>query len=195
MTRNSAIGQGHAGTGIDCEHSSGDGTWRCPSSSTTASSMSPTGSARTRSTATCSAPRSCRGRSASRTGSARCSSICMGRASIRPRSRGCRCSPATAICASSGSGPIADAIAHLRALRRAIHAGPMQRFGAGGDGTSVYFRDPDGSLLEFISYQPEALRSPDSAQRAVEATASRCARAAANTLRNISGVSTPVLVL
>ena len=28
----------------------------------------------------------------------------------------------------------------------------MQRFGAGGSGTSVYFRDPDGSLMEFISY-------------------------------------------
>jgi peroxiredoxin len=28
----------------------------------------------------------------------------------------------------------------------------MQRFGAKGLGTSVYFRDPDGSLMEFISY-------------------------------------------
>jgi catechol 2,3-dioxygenase-like lactoylglutathione lyase family enzyme len=28
----------------------------------------------------------------------------------------------------------------------------MPRFGAKGDGISVYFRDPDGSLLEFISY-------------------------------------------
>jgi catechol 2,3-dioxygenase-like lactoylglutathione lyase family enzyme len=35
----------------------------------------------------------------------------------------------------------------------AIHAGPMERFGARGAGTSIYFRDPDGSLLEFISYQ------------------------------------------
>jgi len=29
----------------------------------------------------------------------------------------------------------------------------MKQFGAKGEGTSVYFRDPDGSLLEFISYQ------------------------------------------
>jgi catechol 2,3-dioxygenase-like lactoylglutathione lyase family enzyme len=29
----------------------------------------------------------------------------------------------------------------------------MQRFGAKGHGKSVYFRDPDGSLMEFISYR------------------------------------------
>jgi catechol 2,3-dioxygenase-like lactoylglutathione lyase family enzyme len=51
------------------------------------------------------------------------------------------------------NGPISDAIAHLDRARVAIHAGPMERFGARGAGTSVYFRDPDGSLLEFISYQ------------------------------------------
>jgi catechol 2,3-dioxygenase-like lactoylglutathione lyase family enzyme len=49
-------------------------------------------------------------------------------------------------------GPIADAIAHLERCSVAIEAGPMQRFGAKGSGTSVYFRDPDGSLMEFISY-------------------------------------------
>jgi catechol 2,3-dioxygenase-like lactoylglutathione lyase family enzyme len=49
-------------------------------------------------------------------------------------------------------GPIADAIAHLGSCNVAIEAGPMQRFGARGNGSSVYFRDPDGSLLEFISY-------------------------------------------
>jgi catechol 2,3-dioxygenase-like lactoylglutathione lyase family enzyme len=53
------------------------------------------------------------------------------------------------------SGPIADAVAHLHRCGVPIHAGPMQRFGAKGPGTSVYFRDPDGSLLEFISYQPQ----------------------------------------
>ncbi len=50
-------------------------------------------------------------------------------------------------------GPIADAIAHLAHHRVAVEAGPMQRFGAKGHGTSVYFRDPDGSLMEFISYR------------------------------------------
>lgn len=34
----------------------------------------------------------------------------------------------------------------------AVERGPMERFGAKGPGTSVYFRDPDGSLMEFMSY-------------------------------------------
>lgn len=49
-------------------------------------------------------------------------------------------------------GPIKDAVAHLNAHQVAIERGPLERFGAKGAGTSVYFRDPDGSLLEFISY-------------------------------------------
>ena len=51
------------------------------------------------------------------------------------------------------NGPIADVIAHLARHQIAVEAGPMQRFGARGHGTSVYFRDPDGSLMEFISYR------------------------------------------
>ena len=50
------------------------------------------------------------------------------------------------------SGPITDAIAHLQRCGVAIESGPMQRFGAKGAGTSVYFRDPDGSLMEFKTY-------------------------------------------
>ncbi len=50
-------------------------------------------------------------------------------------------------------GPIDDAIAHLRSHNVAIEEGPVERHGARGAGTSVYFRDPDGSLLEFISYE------------------------------------------
>ena len=50
------------------------------------------------------------------------------------------------------SGPISGAVAHLQAERVAIEEGPCTRFGARGEGTSVYFRDPDGSLMEFISY-------------------------------------------
>jgi catechol 2,3-dioxygenase-like lactoylglutathione lyase family enzyme len=53
------------------------------------------------------------------------------------------------------NGPITDAIAHLERQAVAIEAGPMRRFGAKGHGASVYFRDPDGSLMEFMSYAPE----------------------------------------
>ena len=49
-------------------------------------------------------------------------------------------------------GAIEGAIAHLRARGVNIEAGPMTRGGAKGRGTSVYFRDPDGTLLELISY-------------------------------------------
>jgi catechol 2,3-dioxygenase-like lactoylglutathione lyase family enzyme len=49
-------------------------------------------------------------------------------------------------------GPISQAIAHLDRCGVVVERGPMRRFGAKGSGTSVYFRDPDGSLLEFISY-------------------------------------------
>jgi catechol 2,3-dioxygenase-like lactoylglutathione lyase family enzyme len=54
-------------------------------------------------------------------------------------------------------GPIADAIAHLGRCGVRIESGPMQRFGARGAGTSVYFRDPDGSLMEFMSYAGEKM--------------------------------------
>jgi catechol 2,3-dioxygenase-like lactoylglutathione lyase family enzyme len=49
-------------------------------------------------------------------------------------------------------GPVEDAIEHLRQHGVEIETGPVERLGAQGHGTSVYFRDPDGSLLEFLSY-------------------------------------------
>jgi catechol 2,3-dioxygenase-like lactoylglutathione lyase family enzyme len=50
-------------------------------------------------------------------------------------------------------GPIEDAIEHLKAHGVAVELGPVERRGAGGAGISVYFRDPDGSLLELIAYK------------------------------------------
>ena len=49
-------------------------------------------------------------------------------------------------------GPIEDALAHLARCGVAVELGPVARYGAQGQGTSVYFRDPDGSLLEFMTY-------------------------------------------
>jgi catechol 2,3-dioxygenase-like lactoylglutathione lyase family enzyme len=50
-------------------------------------------------------------------------------------------------------GPLEEAVEHLRAHGVEIAAGPLESdSGAGGRGRHVYFRDPDGSLLEFVSY-------------------------------------------
>jgi catechol 2,3-dioxygenase-like lactoylglutathione lyase family enzyme len=49
-------------------------------------------------------------------------------------------------------GTIDEAIAHLERHDVDVETGPVERYGAAGQGTSVYFRDPDGSLLEFITY-------------------------------------------
>ena len=49
-------------------------------------------------------------------------------------------------------GPISEAREHLERHGVEVELGPVERFGARGVGTSLYFRDPDGSLLEFISY-------------------------------------------
>jgi catechol 2,3-dioxygenase-like lactoylglutathione lyase family enzyme len=51
-------------------------------------------------------------------------------------------------------GSIPEAQAHLARHGVPVELGPVPRFGAGGQGLSIYFRDPDGSLLEFISYEP-----------------------------------------
>jgi catechol 2,3-dioxygenase-like lactoylglutathione lyase family enzyme len=50
-------------------------------------------------------------------------------------------------------GSIEDAMAHLRSHGIAVEVGPATRTGVKGKGVSVYFRDPDGSLMEFISYE------------------------------------------
>lgn len=49
-------------------------------------------------------------------------------------------------------GPIEEAVSHLKGCSVPVELGPVPRPGARGEGVSVYFRDPDGSLLEFITY-------------------------------------------
>jgi catechol 2,3-dioxygenase-like lactoylglutathione lyase family enzyme len=49
-------------------------------------------------------------------------------------------------------GPIEEALEYLRVHEVELEAGPLERTGARGRGLSLYFRDPDGSLLELISY-------------------------------------------
>jgi catechol 2,3-dioxygenase-like lactoylglutathione lyase family enzyme len=49
-------------------------------------------------------------------------------------------------------GSVEEAVEHLRGHGVEVEEGPVERQGAEGRGHSVYFRDPDGSLLELISY-------------------------------------------
>jgi len=51
--------------------------------------------------------------------------------------------------------PIAEIEAHLKSCSVAIEVGPVERNGARGPMTSVYFRDPDGNLVEVSRYHAE----------------------------------------
>jgi catechol 2,3-dioxygenase-like lactoylglutathione lyase family enzyme len=53
-------------------------------------------------------------------------------------------------------GTLAEAAAHLAAHGVEVELGPVPRDGARGAGRSLYFRDPDGSLMEFIVYGEDA---------------------------------------
>lgn len=48
--------------------------------------------------------------------------------------------------------PIVEVIAHLRRCGVNIEEGPVPRTGALGPIASVYFRDPDGNLIELSNY-------------------------------------------
>ncbi|HEY3140883.1 MAG TPA: VOC family protein [Acidimicrobiales bacterium] len=52
--------------------------------------------------------------------------------------------------------PLDRVVAHLRARGVPIEEGPVSRTGATGPITSVYFRDPDGNLIEVSTYDAEA---------------------------------------
>jgi catechol 2,3-dioxygenase-like lactoylglutathione lyase family enzyme len=48
--------------------------------------------------------------------------------------------------------PIEAVVQHLAACGVAVELGPVPRWGALGPMTSVYFRDPDGNLVEVARY-------------------------------------------
>jgi len=49
--------------------------------------------------------------------------------------------------------PVSEVIEHLRATGVEIIEGPVRRTGAVGTILSVYFRDPDGNLIEVSNYE------------------------------------------
>ena len=51
--------------------------------------------------------------------------------------------------------PLSKVIAHLNECHIEVLEGPVQRSGAVGKITLLYFRDPDGNLLEVASYLEE----------------------------------------
>ena len=50
-------------------------------------------------------------------------------------------------------GTVEEAAEHLRKQAVEVEFGPVERPGGRGTGRSVYFRDPDGTLLELIAYE------------------------------------------
>ena len=60
--------------------------------------------------------------------------------------------PGTSHIALEWSGSLDEAAAHLKGCGVAVEHGPQRVRGARGDADAIYFRDPDGSLLEFVCY-------------------------------------------
>jgi catechol 2,3-dioxygenase-like lactoylglutathione lyase family enzyme len=63
-----------------------------------------------------------------------------------------RPTPGSADLCLIADGPLNDVIDHLRACGVPLLEGPVQRTGALGPITSVYFRDPDQNLIEVSTY-------------------------------------------
>ena len=63
-----------------------------------------------------------------------------------------RPTPGSADLCFIASTPLADVEAHLRKCGVAIIEGPVARTGATGAIVSLYFRDPDGNLIEVSTY-------------------------------------------
>ena len=51
------------------------------------------------------------------------------------------------------STPLEEIVAHLESCGVVIAEGPVEKTGALGPMTSVYFRDPDGNLIEVSNYR------------------------------------------
>jgi catechol 2,3-dioxygenase-like lactoylglutathione lyase family enzyme len=73
---------------------------------------------------------------------------------LEPRAR--RPTPGSADLCLVTRTPLDRVLGHLRAHGVPVEEGPVPRTGATGPITSVYFRDPDGNLVEVSTYDAEA---------------------------------------
>ena len=85
--------------------------------------------------------------------------IAFGRQKINLHVKGREFEPkATHVTVGSGDfcliteAPIADVCRHIEACGVAVELGPVPRQGALGPMMSIYFRDPDGNLVEVAKY-------------------------------------------
>jgi catechol 2,3-dioxygenase-like lactoylglutathione lyase family enzyme len=69
---------------------------------------------------------------------------------LEPKAR--RPTPGSADLCLVTTTPLDRVVDHLRARGVAVEEGPVARTGATGPITSVYFRDPDGNLVEVATY-------------------------------------------
>jgi catechol 2,3-dioxygenase-like lactoylglutathione lyase family enzyme len=60
-------------------------------------------------------------------------------------------------CLVVGDETLEPIVEHLAGHGVAIRTGPARRWGAHGDGASVYFADPDGNEIEVRTYAPAAI--------------------------------------
>ena len=60
--------------------------------------------------------------------------------------------PGTAELCFISRTPIVDVLEHLKAQNVVVEEGPVRRDGALGPVSSVYFRDPDGNVIEVANY-------------------------------------------
>ncbi|MBK6743260.1 MAG: VOC family protein [Hydrogenophilales bacterium] len=63
-----------------------------------------------------------------------------------------RPTPGSADLCFVAAAPLTETLGHLKAIGIALEDGPVARTGACGPITSVYFRDPDGNLIELAHY-------------------------------------------